>query len=151
MHENPENSVSLKKRYFELDNLSKISSIKKYDTLKTRRSDANFSDDEQSVASGWLRNGIWNQSSYEYFSMFTEPLAIQYSNKSELLSLFAMSQRLQLTLYQRNLNDLIVTIVLPLMKTLDPSSEEYLHLYKMIFTIAQVLNPRPPVLVKTEE
>ncbi|XP_063976697.1 uncharacterized protein LOC135162310 [Diachasmimorpha longicaudata] len=151
LHETPENSALHKKKYFELDNLSKISKVKKYDVLKTRRSTANGFKYGYSVAKGWLQNGIWNQTSYKYFLMFTEPLTIQYSDKNELLSLFVMIQRLQQTLYQKDLNDLIINSVIPFMKTLDPSSEEYLYLYKMIFSIAHVLNPQLPVLVKTED
>lgn len=142
----------LKKKYSQLDILSKSCNIKKYDTLKTKKIIVNENCENLDIGRGWLSNGIWNWANLHDFSRLNQIPWINYTNKSQLLLLFDTSQRLQLSLYRHNLYDLLLNNIIPKIKqTVESNSQEYIKLYKMIFAIAQVINPKLPVLVKTGE
>lgn len=100
-----------------------------------------------SISIGWLSNGFWNNSTIEYFPELLQLNTIKYSNIDELLLLFNSIQQLQHINYQKKLIDIIMNDIIPSINIFDNNSKEYINLYKMIFTIVQVLNPNLPTLV----
>ncbi|XP_044001614.1 uncharacterized protein LOC122847822 [Aphidius gifuensis] len=148
LHNLPSKNVkinSLKNTFYELDNLSKFCSIKKYDTLKSERIEKQKNNN--SISTGWLSNGFWNNSTIEYFPEFIKLNTINYKNINELLLLFNSIQQLQHINYQKKLIDIIINDIIPSINNFDNNSKEYINIYKMIFTIVQVLNPNLPTLV----
>ena len=78
-------------------------------------------------------------------------LCIRYSSRAQLILLFDVTQQLQRAKYQEVLVHYLLHKVIPDAKTfLDSNSKELSEVYKMCFTIIQVLNPKPTVLVRTE-
>ena len=76
---------------------------------------------------------------------------IRYSSRVQLVSLFGAMQQLQRAKYREVLVHYLLYKVIPdAKKLLDYNSKEFIGTYKMCFTIIQVLNPKAPVLVKTE-
>lgn len=78
-------------------------------------------------------------------------LCIRYSSRAQLASLFDAIQKLQRTKYREVLINYLLHKVIPHVKnSLKPDSKEFVEAYKMSYTIIQILNPKVPVLVKTE-
>ncbi|KAL6265174.1 hypothetical protein P5V15_005259 [Pogonomyrmex californicus] len=124
-------------------------SLKQYD--KNIESIAEVSSRNLSLTSGWMSNGIWNISCMEHFTNFTKAYNIRYSNKKQLLSLYEIIQKLQRINYLNTLIQIILRDVIPTVKSnIEPASAEYAQAYKTMFILYQGLNPKVPVLVRTD-
>lgn len=76
----------------------------------------------------------------------------RYSDRNQLLLFYSLIQSVQRKSYERDLVELLLTTVIPKLKELiDPSSQEFIEVYKMMATVTQILNPRVPILAKTED
>ncbi|XP_078039795.1 protein disulfide isomerase isoform X1 [Augochlora pura] len=76
---------------------------------------------------------------------------IPYTNKNQLLSFFEMLQQLQQVKYFKDLVNIIIKEVLPnVTMTFDFTKPECIKLYKMLYILHQGLNPKIPVLVRTD-
>ncbi|XP_011861494.1 PREDICTED: uncharacterized protein LOC105558427 [Vollenhovia emeryi] len=103
------------------------------------------------LAEGWMSNGIWNVSCMAHFQNFSRAYNIKYCNKKQLLSLYEAIQKLQRTKYLNIWIQIILRDVIPTIKSnLEPTSAEYAQAYKTMFILYQGLNPKVPVLVKTD-
>ncbi|XP_039306213.1 uncharacterized protein LOC105198689 isoform X2 [Solenopsis invicta] len=104
-----------------------------------------------SVATGWMSNGIWNISCIEHLKNFSKAYNIRYCNKKQLLSLYEAIQKLQRTKYLNTLIEIVLRDVIPTIKSnIEPVSTEYAQAYKTMFILYQGLNPKVPVLVRTD-
>ncbi|XP_043284272.1 uncharacterized protein [Venturia canescens] len=139
-------------RYAALDFAGKSIRLRKFDPAKFRKSrKSGCLEKDAKLSRSWSAHGVWNRFGPDCFPNTMGLTCIRYSNKTELSSFFKLNQRLQLCSYQKSLLDLLVEKILPsLDKHLDGSSSQYCEVYKIIFTIAQVINPRIPTLVRTD-
>lgn len=104
-----------------------------------------------SLARGWMSNGIWNISCMEHFQNFTRAYNIRYRNRKQLLSLYEAIQKLQRTKYLNTLILIILHDLMPAVKSnIESTSAEYSSIYKAMFILHQGLNPKVPVLVRTD-
>ncbi|XP_012527683.1 uncharacterized protein LOC105831813 [Monomorium pharaonis] len=104
-----------------------------------------------SLATGWVSNGIWNISCMEHFKNFSKVYNIRYCNKKQLLLLYEAIQKLQRTKYFNTLIEIVLRDVIPTVKSnIESASAEYAQTYKTIFVLYQGLNPKVPVLVRTD-
>lgn len=104
-----------------------------------------------SLARGWMSNGIWNVSCIEHFENFSRAYNIRYRNRKQLLSLYEAIQKLQRTEYLNKLIFIILRDLIPTVKSnVEPTNAEYALVYKTMFVLHQGLNPKVPVLVRTD-
>ncbi|KAL6449341.1 hypothetical protein ACFW04_000744 [Cataglyphis niger] len=104
-----------------------------------------------SLARGWMSNGIWNISCMGHFENFSRAYNIRYRNRKQLLSLYEAVQKLQRTEYLNTLIIIILRDLMPIVKSnIEPTSTEYTLAYKVMFILHQGLNPKVPVLVRTD-
>ncbi|XP_017882151.1 reticulocyte-binding protein 3-like isoform X2 [Ceratina calcarata] len=101
---------------------------------------------------GCMSNGIWNSSFAKSVEGMLKVYCMRYTNKNQLLSFFGVMQQLQQIRYHEDLIKIIESDVFPAFKNgFDPMRLEYAKIYKMISILYQGLNPRIPVLVRTDK
>lgn len=84
-------------------------------------------------------------------SDFSRAYNIRYRNRKQLLSLYEAIQKLQRTKYLNTLILIILRDLIPTVKSnIEPTSAEYASTYKAMFILHQGLNPKVPVLVRTD-
>lgn len=77
---------------------------------------------------------------------------ISYNNIAQLSSFLEVLQQFQQTEYLNTMIEILLHDVIPkVMYYFKPTDAAYLQIYKMINILSQGLNPKHPVLVKTEE
>lgn len=87
-----------------------------------------------------------------YILGFAGAYNVRYGNKQQLLSLYEAMQKLQRTEYSNALIRVILRDVIPKVKSnTDPTSAEYVRVYKTLFILHQGMNPKLPVLVRTDD
>ncbi|CAK9823902.1 hypothetical protein ANTRET_LOCUS2153 [Anthophora retusa] len=99
----------------------------------------------------WMSNEIWNFFNTKHFEGISEIYCTRYTNKNQLL-FFHVIEKMQYIQYYKGLIKIVIEDVLPNVKMLfNPTQLEYVKLYKMISILHQDLNPKIPVLVKTDK
>ncbi|XP_015431260.1 PREDICTED: uncharacterized protein LOC107187631 [Dufourea novaeangliae] len=129
-----------------------LTEFNKMNNLQIRKSDVQktFIYNDSDMA-GWMSNGIWNLFYTRYFEGISKVQCIQYTSRNQLLSFFEMTQQLQQIQYVKDLVDIISEEILPsITVSFDSAKPEYIKIYKMICILCQGLNPKIPVLVRTD-
>ncbi|KAJ8687888.1 hypothetical protein QAD02_023683 [Eretmocerus hayati] len=99
----------------------------------------------------WISNGIWNYFCVSDLKGFFGSHCTRYSDRAQLVSFYDFVQKIQRNVYEIELINVLLRLVLPKLRELfDPCSQEFINLYKMIVTIAQIVNPKVPILPKAE-
>ncbi|XP_076639711.1 uncharacterized protein LOC143351747 [Colletes latitarsis] len=146
------NLVNIKKVYTELNCMWKMYDAKKSIDLHIWKSNIqevlfynNFDISE------WMSNGIWNFVYTNNFEGMSRVQCICYKNKKQLLLFFEMIQQLQQIQYFKDLIKILSEDLLPSMiMFFDFTKPEYVKIYKMICILHQGLNPKVPILVRTD-
>ncbi|XP_016841465.1 uncharacterized protein LOC100121697 isoform X3 [Nasonia vitripennis] len=100
----------------------------------------------------WTSNGVWNYLCISDFKDIFGSHCTRYSDRSQLTLFYDFIQKIQRKVYETELMELLMQTVIPQLKELfDPASKEFAETYKTIATVVQILNPRVPVLAKTED
>ena len=145
--------IGIKKLYTELNSTWKLCDAKGSDSLhiwKAKVQKAKVHSDFDRA--GWMSNGIWNLFYARNFEGISRVQCICYANKSQLLLFFEMTQQLQQIQYYKDLIETISKDVLPSIKMcFDSTKSEHVKFYKMICILCQGLNPKIPVLVRTDD
>ncbi|XP_012274197.2 uncharacterized protein LOC105696358, partial [Orussus abietinus] len=144
-----------KAEYMNLDSAYKMFNVRQFRVRDLKESKGTTGFLEFLKDSNWVPREIWNDSCFSVLkeiSGTSRNLCIPYFTKDELLASCETMQRLQRTCYRKDLIDLLIGDVIPQIKMrLDPKTREYAEAYKMIVVISQPINPRVPVLVRTDE
>lgn len=145
-------STNLRNIYAKLNLIWKQYDAEKYDNLQIWKSHVqNMLLDNHNIVES-MSNGIWNlEFDSRYFKEIRRVQCVPYANKNWLLSFFEMIQQLQQIKYFRDLVDILLKEVLPNVTTsFDPAKPEHIKIYKTMFILHQGLNPKIPVLVRTD-
>ncbi|KAG7205443.1 hypothetical protein KM043_007435 [Ampulex compressa] len=106
----------------------------------------------EGLSKNWMSNGIWNKFCIRNFEGISKAHCIRYSSDAQLLLFFETMQELQQTCYLKHLINIILRTVVPKLKhSFDPENPEHILAYKMIWILHQGLNPKLPVLVRTDK
>lgn len=76
---------------------------------------------------------------------------LRYSERSQLLLFQDFVQKMQRKVYESQLIDLFVQSLLPQLSATAGRDPESARVYKLVVAMAQVLNPRVPVLARTDD
>lgn len=83
---------------------------------------------------------------------FSKAYNIKYNNKGQLLSLYEAIQKLQRAKYLNTLIQIILQDVTPVVTcNIGSMDTEYVQVFKTISILSQGLNPKAPVLVRTDD
>ncbi|KAL7302806.1 hypothetical protein TKK_0004845 [Trichogramma kaykai] len=144
---------SIKSRFIELDPWYNECSIKtQIGHIQLHKPDQSDLPREITAdAKNWMSNGVWNFACIPMLSGVFGTHCLRYSERSHLLLFQDFVQKLQRKVYESQLIDLFVASLVPkICRGLEPSSPEYALAYKLMIAMVQVLNPRLPVLAKTD-
>ncbi|KAK2584929.1 hypothetical protein KPH14_002524 [Odynerus spinipes] len=107
---------------------------------------------KHSEIAGWMSNGIWNSVCIKDLQGMSKMCCIRYNNITQLLSFFEILQEFQQTEYFNTMIEILLKDTIPkMMHFLKSTDDVYLQIYKMIDILSQGLNPKNPILVKTED
>ncbi|XP_076657942.1 uncharacterized protein LOC143362034 [Halictus rubicundus] len=145
-------STNLGKTYAKLNLMWKQYDAKKFDNLQIWKSHVQETLFHNRNIVGSMSNGIWNlEFNLRYFKEIQRVQCVPYANKNRLLSFFEMIQQLQQIKYFKDLVNILLKEVLPNVTTsFDSTKPEYIKIYKMMYILHQGLNPKMPVLVRTD-
>ncbi|CAL7943600.1 unnamed protein product [Xylocopa violacea] len=146
------NLIDVKTIYTELSSTWKMYETKEFNSINVFNNDVWKTSYAPPNTMEYISNGIWNLSCIKNIEEMSKLYCIQYTNRTQLLSFFDVLQQLQCTKYYEDLINIIAQEILPNMKIcFNPTQLEYIKIYKMFSILHQGLNPKIPVLVRTDK
>ncbi|XP_076247332.1 protein disulfide isomerase isoform X1 [Calliopsis andreniformis] len=142
-----------KQMFAEINSVENMYDVKQLDSLHIWKSNTQKTlVDNNYYTTGWMSNGVWNPSYTQNFKGLSRVKCMYYGNDSQLLLFFEVMQQLQQLQYSKELIQIILQNVLPNMKLhFDPTKPEFVKMYKAIYILCQGLNPKIPILVRTDK
>ncbi|XP_043514858.1 uncharacterized protein LOC122531193 [Frieseomelitta varia] len=138
--------------YTELSSPWKMYELKEFKNKQILRNDTYRIPHTTSNMKGYMSNGIWNSFYNKNLEGMSKICCIRYTSKEQLLLFSDIMQQFQHIQYYNDLIKIIAEDILPNANAfLNYTQSEYVKIYKMISILYQGLNPKIPILVRTDK